>query len=285
MLRFFSLTIYLIIKYLNKTFYFLTKRNFIQWLNFFIQNDLYRKMKILNKEVVFFVPNNLIEWRVRTLFDKEPETISWINSFKDKNIIFWDIGANIGLFSIYAALKFKNIKIFAFEPSTSNLRVLSRNISNNNLQKKIYINQIALTDKKSKYLEMKEMDFMEGISLCSFGENFNFEGKKFKKKNSYLIFGDNIDSLIKKNTVPIPNYIKIDVDGIEHLILKGAKNLFNNNKIKSVSIEINDNFKTQKKEVINFMTSKKFKIVHKKNNELFSKNEFSNTYNYLFERK
>ena len=43
------------------------------------------------------------------------------------NLIF-DIGANIGLYSIYAAYKFQKIEITAFEPSTSNLRILSRNI-------------------------------------------------------------------------------------------------------------------------------------------------------------
>ena len=53
---------------------------------------------------------------------------------------FWDIGSNIGLYSIYAKIKHENIEIHSFEPSSSNLRVLSRNISINDLENKIKIN-------------------------------------------------------------------------------------------------------------------------------------------------
>ena len=51
--------------------------------------------------------------------------------------LFIDIGANIGLYSIYAAIKHSNSEVISFEPSTSNLRVLSRNISINKLEEKI----------------------------------------------------------------------------------------------------------------------------------------------------
>ena len=77
---------------------------------------------------------------METFFTKEPETLKWIDSFNDnKKIIFWDIGANIGLYSIYAALKHSDIEIISFEPSTSNLRILSRNISINKLEEKMKI--------------------------------------------------------------------------------------------------------------------------------------------------
>ena len=62
------------------------------------------------------------------LLTKEPETLEWIDQFKGDKIVFWDIGANVGLYSIYAALKHKDIQIISFEPSVNNLRVLSRNI-------------------------------------------------------------------------------------------------------------------------------------------------------------
>ena len=70
-------------------------------------------------------------------------TIEWINNFKkdyknkSKDIIFWDIGSNIGLFSLYAAKIHKNCKVYSFEPSTSNLRILSRNIDINDLSERI----------------------------------------------------------------------------------------------------------------------------------------------------
>ena len=102
----------------------------------------------------------MIKWRIDTLLTKEPETIEWINNFKDnKELVFWDIGANIGLYSIYAALRYKDIKIISFEPSTNNLRILSRNISINQLDEKIFINQLPLQTKKWVLT-----NFMKGIS-------------------------------------------------------------------------------------------------------------------------
>ena len=60
---------------------------------------------------------------------------------------FWDIGANLFLPSIYAAKIHKNIDVVSFEPSSSNLRILSRNISINNLEDKIEINTLPLGTK------------------------------------------------------------------------------------------------------------------------------------------
>ena len=248
------------------------------------KNKLYRKIKILNKNIKFFTPNTLTNWRVDTFFSKEPETLEWIDSFKKKKFIFWDIGSNIGLYSIYNSLKNKNSITIAFEPSTSNLRVLTRNISINNLEKKIKLFPIPLTNKKNSFLIMNEKDFVEGGALNSFGEKFNFEGKKFHGKMKYQTFGTTIDFLIDKKILEIPDYIKIDVDGIEHLILKGAAKYLKNKKIKSLSIEINENFKTQYKNLLFIMKKNGFRILHKKkgNKETLKNTKFANTYNYVF---
>ena len=86
-----------------------------------MKNDSYKSINLNGKKLVFFTPNEIIDWRVHTLLTKEPETLEWIDQFKGDEIVFWDIGANIGLYSIYAALKHKNIKIISFEPSVNNL--------------------------------------------------------------------------------------------------------------------------------------------------------------------
>ena len=69
-----------------------------------------------------------------------------------EKIIFWDVGSNIGLYSIYAALKHKNCEVISFEPSTSNLRTLSRNIFINNLENKVKIFTNLLTNQREKFL-------------------------------------------------------------------------------------------------------------------------------------
>lgn len=133
---------------------------------------------------------------------------------------------------------------------------------------------------------MNEGDFIEGGALNSFGENFNFEGQKFISKNKYQLFGTTINYLLKNNLLEVPDYIKIDVDGIEHLILEGASEYLENKKIKSLSIEINENFMDQYQKVIAIMKKNEFKILHKKHNEKIfgSHSKFSNTFNYVFKR-
>ena len=78
------------------------------------------------KDLFFFCKNYLIKYRIDSLLSKEPDTIQWIENFR-KDEIFFDIGANIGLYSCYAAKK--GIKTFSFEPSVFNLEILVKNIN------------------------------------------------------------------------------------------------------------------------------------------------------------
>ena len=67
---------------------------------------------------------------------------------------------------------------------------------------------------------MKESKFIEGEALNSFGEKFDFEGKEFNSTMRYNLLGTTINYFIQHSILDIPDYIKIDVDGIEHLILE-----------------------------------------------------------------
>jgi len=278
---------YKILLTLDKIFQLITKRSILNWFKDFFQKDSYKKISILNKEVNFFIPNQLTDWRIETFFTKEPETLEWIDSFEKKDkIIFWDIGANIGLYSIYSVLRNENVSTISFEPSTSNLRVLSRNISINNLENKIKILSVPLSNKENQFLTMNEGDFIEGGALNTFGENYDFAGELFDTKMKYKILGTTIKNLLDNNILEIPNYIKIDVDGIEHLILEGAGEYLKDKRIKSLSIEINEDFKEQYNKVIEIMDQNEFKLLHKKHNdEMFNNSKkFSKVFNYVFIR-
>ena len=261
------------------------KENLLIKLKFKIEKNSYKAKKILKKKIIFFIPNEIVDWRIDTLLEKEPETIDWINNFFKKKTIFWDIGSNIGIYSIYAAVAHKNIEIVSFEPSTSNLRTLSRNISLNKLYNKIKIFPIALTNKENIFSKIKETNFIEGGAMNVFAENFDHNGKKIKlSTNDYVLYGTNINFILKNKILRIPNYIKIDVDGIEHLILHGGNKFFKNKKIKSVLIEVNENFKNQFKNISKFMKNNNFKLKKKTREEKFYSSKYNKTYNYIFYR-
>ena len=77
-----------------------------------------------------------------------------------------------------------------------------------------------------------------------------------------MIYGFNIDYIINNLNFEIPNYLKIDVDGLEHQILEGGINTLSHKNIKSILIEINENYDEQEKDKINNVR-KNFKIVKK----------------------
>ena len=277
-----------IIFFLDKTVIYLTKRSILTKISDFTQEKSYKSIDILNKKVNFFVPNQNTNLRVNTYFSKEPETLEWIDTFeKKKNLIFWDIGANIGLYSIYNSLKNPDSMTIAFEPSTSNLRILTRNISINNLEKKIKVVPIPLTNKENIFQEMKENNFIEGGALNSFGEKYNFEGKEFLPQMKYSLLGTTMNYFIENSILDIPDYIKIDVDGIEHLIIEGGDKFLINKKVKSLSIELNQEFKEQYEKVISLMEKYNFKFLNKKNNGhiILNGRKYKEIYNYIFVKK
>ncbi len=289
MIKLVSSLIYFFLKIINLFFKKIFNRNILGWIKFFIERDAYENVKLKSgKKLIFFSPNFLVNLLIKDFYSKEPETIEWIDNFKkDKKIIFWDIGSNIGLYSVYAAATNSNTEVISFEPSTSNLRILSRNISINNLNERIKIFQIPLGEKKSQFLSFNERKFNEGESHNSLDEDIDFEGKKQNSTNSYQLFSTNIDHVIDDKILDVPDYIKIDVDGIEHLILKGGIKFLKNPKILELQIEINENYFEQFTLVNKIMKESNFRFKQKKRNEnngYYLNKKFSKIYNYYFTR-
>ena len=190
--------------------------------------------------MTFLVPNSLNRYRIKTFATKEPETLEWIESFNEDSI-FWDIGANIGLYSIYAA-KYNNAQVYAFEPSVFNLEFLAKNIYKNTLSEKVRIFPLALSNHPGFNL-FKMNNPVWGGALSTFGEDYDQNGESFKATFEYTIAGVTADKIVELLSTPKPDYIKIDVDGIEHLILEGCENILKT--VNSVLIEINDGFERQ----------------------------------------
>ena len=216
----------------------------------------------------FYSPNRLNHYRINTFFTKEPETLNWIDNF-EQNSVFYDIGANIGLYSCYAAEK-KNCKVLAFEPSVFNLDLLSKNISLNGLSKNIIIITTPMSN-NTKIAEFNMSNTLAGGAISTFGETYIHDGTEMEKIFTYNIPGTNLDNIIKFFNLPKPKYIKIDVDGIEHLILDGANETLNN--INSILVEVNDKFKVQSDKVKKILTGKGFTMEKKEQSQLVKEAE------------
>lgn len=191
-------------------------------------------------QMTFTVPNWLNQYRISTFATKEPETLEWIDTIPVGSVL-WDVGANIGLYTIYAA-KSRNCRVYAFEPSVFNLELLARNIFSNALQEKVTIVPIALSDKVgSSMFRMSNTDW--GGALSTFGESFDQNGNVMNEVFEFQTIGVSMNDAVRLLEIPLPKFIKIDVDGIEHFILRGGSDVLN--KVESVLVEINDDFAEQ----------------------------------------
>lgn len=201
-----------------------------------------RKIKLGKVEIYLSTPTFLLRYRHKTFFTKEPETLKWIDGFEDKSV-FLDVGANVGLYSIYAAVK-KQSYVYAFEPSFFNLEFLVRNIYINGLVDCINVIPIALNNSigiNNFHLTTTEW----GGALSTFEQTYDDSGNEMKPDFLYKTVGFDLDTIVNQLKIKKIDYIKIDVDGLEHLILAGAINTLKN--IKEILIEINDNFSEQRK--------------------------------------
>ena len=248
-----------------------------------LSEAMQRKVQVKHDDVelTFVTPNPLLLWRATTFSEKEPETLTWIDGF-DEGDVLWDIGANVGLYSLYAA-RAKNADVYAFEPSIFNLEILGRNIAANKLMSKISIMPLALSNASGHNL-MKHSTTQWGGALSSFGADFGADGEALDEELSYKTFGITADELIKHGYCPLPNHIKIDVDGIEHFILSGASNVLS--KASSVLIEINDDFKDQREKTEYLLMSAGLTLIEKKRSDLITvgDNFTKNIYNQIWKR-
>jgi FkbM family methyltransferase len=177
--------------------------------------------------------NTLSKWRVDTFYSKEPETIEWIKYFANnspsKSNTLIDVGANIGLYSLFWLSLRPDLKCIAIEPFEQNCRLLTRNIELNNFEDRITVLEQPLYSEATTGF-FNVTDNRPGAS------SYKFELQNYQKiGTSDLASSVTLDHILE--FVPNNVIIKIDVDGNDFEVLKGAKLSLKKNKIQSILIE------------------------------------------------
>lgn len=168
----------------------------------------------------------------------EPDTLEWIRAMPGKSV-FWDIGANIGTFSLYAA-QLDDVYVVAFEPSANSYSELSNNINLNRKSSRIVSYCIALSgETKLDVLNMSSMD--AGRAFNGFGTEVNQFEERIDTRFRHGAVGFAVDDFAKQFSPPLPTHVKIDVDGIEADILRGGRRTFSDPSVRSMIVEIEGN--------------------------------------------
>lgn len=250
-------------------------------------DDLLEQTKTVStktgKKITFHTPNWLTTFRANTLLTKEPETLEWIDSF-GPNSVLWDIGANVGVYSLYSAVTHPDIQVIAIEPSIENTYLLNRNISTNKLADRILAFPFALSETSGPNL-FKHTTLQLGGAMNSFGVDYSFDGKPADFTEQYRVFGFRMDDLPSVFGIPLPTHIKIDVDGIEHLIARGGREVFSSTSLKSVLIELNFGFPEQRDEIMALFQEYGLRLrEYRHADQFYGTGSLSGIYNHIFER-
>ena len=218
----------------------------------------------------FYCPG---KWPIlRSDMTKEPNTYEWIDGF-DKGDVFYDIGANVGVYSLYAALK--GHLVVAFEPSIMNYFVLAQNVMLNHFDERIMAFNVALNDVSGlNYLYIKNNVIGSAQHTFGYQEKSDINIDKYEKYNKYkqLIIGYSLDDIKSNLNAPFPNHIKIDTDGNELRIIKGAKKILRDERVKSMSIELGFRQREIRASVISELQDAGLRLIdNSKGNTIFSR--------------
>lgn len=172
-------------------------------------------------------------FRVDTLFTKEPGTIDWIESF-DEGDVFVDVGANIGMYTIYAGVAC-GARVYAFEPEAQNYAELCRNILLNGADGDIDAYCAALNDRPLELSRLLLSAFGVGHSFHDFGERSRPGAPESRAAQGCI--GFTLDHLVEGKSLPRPDHVKIDVDGHEQKVIKGMARLIESGAPRTLLLE------------------------------------------------
>jgi FkbM family methyltransferase len=166
--------------------------------------------------------------RARTITTKEPDSMKWIDAMEPDSV-FWDIGANVGVLTLYAAMR-GDLEVWAFEPAAVNYYMLVANRELNHLEKCVRCLQLGFSDT----VGIADLHVSQLMSAHS------FTFKESTKKNYpslQAVQVCTIDDFIARYGAPCPNYIKIDVPGLTYEIFIGAQHTLAQPALKEIQVE------------------------------------------------
>jgi len=173
-------------------------------------------------------------YRADTYATKEPETIEWLRENLRDGDVFYDVGANIGLYSLYAAKLQPGCRVFAFEPESHNFGNLCGNLLLNRVEN-VTPCFFPLSSHEA-FAPFYVYDLRPGGALHSLGRPSPLRNRPPLLKTGAL--AATIDALVSRHGLPPPDLLKLDVDGNEEQILEGAVAVLASGSLRSILVEV-----------------------------------------------
>lgn len=170
----------------------------------------------------------------------DDEMLRWLGGLREGDVLF-DIGANCGSLTLAAgAMHGAGVRIVAIEPGYANFESMVRNLSRNGMLEFVVPLQAALMERTSLEPINYNVGTAAGLSLHAVGEPVNHLGERFEAVETQMVLAFALDDLLDLRGMPAPTHVKIDVDGVEGPLLRGASRTLAKGVIRELVVEIVD---------------------------------------------
>ncbi|WP_193183412.1 FkbM family methyltransferase [Nisaea sediminum] len=196
-----------------------------------------RKIVLSDVEISFDCSSRIADYRARTLLSKEPGTIRWLDRLSPDDVLY-DVGANVGTYSIYAA-KVRGAQCYAIEPDGRNFALLCSNVMLNGLSGRVIPYCLGALDHTGLSI-LFARNREAGSSGHSVGESLDEALNPVEPDFRQGVFSMRLEDFASSYNVAAPTFIKIDVDGLEHLVVSGLGKLLDDPRLRGINIELSD---------------------------------------------
>jgi FkbM family methyltransferase len=184
-------------------------------------------------------------WRAANFHTQEPETVAWLDDTFGEGDCLYDVGANIGVYTLYALATTRQTQAVCFEPDAVNYYRLSRNVVANSFGRRAFVFPVALSD------SMGLATFNSSLFVAGKAENWLSPGTDLLEESSQrapwqgpptLRTGCptfHLDGFLEQAPfLPAPTHLKIDVDSVEVAIVRGAQRTLRRPTLRHLLVEL-----------------------------------------------
>jgi len=148
--------------------------------------------------------------------------------------IFFDVGANLGEYSMMLAEKFPTSKIFAFEPHPRNYEILVKADIPNLLPFRLALSAIGGD------VNLYDLTGTETSQHASLHQGVISRIHHQQAKSVFTVKADTLSSFVLSNHISYIDFLKIDTEGNEFSILQGGRDLLQQDRIGAIQFEFNE---------------------------------------------
>jgi FkbM family methyltransferase len=200
-------------------------------------------------DTITLVVSSVAVARRLTSAEKEPFTVAYIEEYLKPGEVFYDIGANVGPYALIASKATEGqARVYAFEPSPASFRDLAHNVEANGCTDSVTPIPVALWS-ETRMLPVSWKSPRAGAAQHHLGEWSEQDGAH------QLTLAMSLDDAVESLGIPVPNHAKIDVDGGELHLLRGALRTLANPAWRSVLIELDRGETDHNREVADLLRS------------------------------